>query len=177
MFLNTFNIFLTSNIMFRNMSKINSNNNITMNNNPIVSNLQNNIDELMITDYLDDIDNYSKLDVNTITDEKDIIVKSIIKENENKTMTEVKYNEDIFFNCFDEEILINNAIACDSISSSESLDDKNKIVTSYVFDNEDIRHNDIYPFEDEIYNVDKVKSNKSIIDRLGFIFSTTLNNN
>ena len=143
----------------------------------VINNYSHNINEMVIENYLDNIDKINKDDINILNNIEDenvvkkeeIVMENIIQEDKEN----LHYNEDIFFNCFDEDILINNAIACDSVSSSDSLDN-NKNVISYVFDNEDVRHNDIFPFEDEIYNVDKIKSNMGILDRLTFIFSTTI---
>lgn len=140
----------------------------------IINNYHHNINELIIENYLDDIGDPDRYTLNKIINEKidnkeDVKMGNIIQDDKEN----LHYNEDIFFNCFDEDILINNAIACDSISSSDSLEN-NKNVISYVFDNEDVRRNDIFPFEDEIYNIDKIKSDRGILNRLTFIFSTTI---
>jgi len=224
--------------MFPSKNKINSNDNIDMDKH-IIINSQNNIQDIIIYDFMDNLENYlpdeifkiantvSQIEMDIFIDEDvnsssednhEAIVDSVhtsddeisehgsIKEynyetieEENHELIEVKncisensinysknmdielnntmsrddscnINKDIFFHCFDEEISINNAIACNKLESS-SENNFNEIVTSYVFENENLKREDIYPFE-EIYDYDKNKT--SLTNKFKLIFESAI---
>jgi len=136
----------------------------TINNNIILksnynhnSNIINKIESLIIHDFMDNPepkcfisntlitlnDSYSNLNdfnnnTNGTNDTNDT----------NDTKISVPTN---FFECFDENLSINNAIVCDKLDPN----------ASYMFETEDLRKNDIYPFEDGVYNLNKKKSTRS----------------
>ena len=84
-----------------------------------------------------------------------------------------------FFECFDEELSINNTIPCDNIHISDQHCNKNlnELTTSYVFENCDIKKRDIDPFLYEENQLEKIKNKKHrrLNGKLGIIaFSTAL---
>jgi hypothetical protein len=134
------------------------NNNITLKSSyDNQSNIINKIENLIVHDFIDDPNRHSSYKNNSS------IISSNINENIklDKTSSLPKSNENLkisvptnFFECFDENLSINNAIVCDKFDPN----------TSYVFESEDMRKNDIYPFEDGIYNIHTKKSTKSRIN-------------
>ena len=105
-----------------------------------------------------------------------------------------------FFDCFNDEISINNSIVCDnnninSINSnnsnncdncdncdnsdnSNSSDNSNnsshnnklnELTTSYMFENEDLKKVDVYPFDDDINMYEKNKKTKTVTGRISVI--------
>ena len=75
-----------------------------------------------------------------------------------------------FFQCFDEEISINNAVLCNKLNGSDHYDSKlNELTTSYMFDNEDLKKADVFPFDEGIHLCEKSKKNKNLLGRVGVI--------
>lgn len=131
------------------------------------SNIINKIESLIVHDFIDNPDYYSSKnnsisyksqddDNNKIqSDEIHISINksSIIENVENTNKIKITPTNSLslsvphnFFECFNDDTSINNAIVCD------------KLTTNYVFDNENIK-DDIVPFEESIY--DKTKTNNS----------------
>lgn len=123
------------------------------------SNIINKIESLIVHDFIDKPEYYShsnssnsmiKTDTginNTIDVDNTIKPTNIEKKVEttptNSLALSVPHS---FFECFNDNTSINNAIACD------------KLTTNYVFDNETFK-DDILPFEESVY--DKKKVNRS----------------
>lgn len=123
----------------------------TINNNIILesnyghkSNIINKIESMIVHDYIDDPKKHSSCKESSVLPPLQL---------QQPLKISVPTN---FFECFDENLSINNAIVCDKVD----------INASYMFDNEDLRKNDIYPFEDGLYNHNKKKSTRS---RVGII--------
>ena len=75
-----------------------------------------------------------------------------------------------FFQCFDEEISINNAVLCNKLNDSDHSDSKlNELTTSYMFDNEDLKKTDVFPFDEGMHVYEKSKKNKNLMGRVGVI--------
>ena len=82
----------------------------------------------------------------------DIDTKENITENNKDVIIDIDKLSDSsltpsnsFFDCYNEENSVNNVIACNTIHSIQNSH-INEMATSYMFDNEDLRTNDIYPF-------------------------------
>lgn len=76
-----------------------------------------------------------------------------------------------FFDCFNEETSVNNVIACDTIHDRKNI---NEMTTSYMFESEDMRKNDIYPFANGNYNYIKINKPKGWLESLGIITTSAM---
>lgn len=105
------------------------------------------VEEYIIIDYKDDITDRI---INNFLDDPD------------------KYKPNNFFECFDEETSINNTIACNNLNGQPEL------TTSYVFDNEDLKKDEMFPFDDDIYDAEKMdrRKPKHIVSRFGIIMAS-----
>ena len=82
-----------------------------------------------------------------------------------------------FFDCFNEELSINNTIACDNLNvDNDSNESINELTTSYVFDNCDLKKKrEIDPFINEEYTIENYKNKKKKNNTFGLVaFSTAL---
>lgn len=128
--------------------------------------------------------------IETITEESNEIKKLDVPDCENNDDTrsessEEKHNNNItyafspnyetfrsdsFFECFNNELSINNSIACNTVSNTNTYDTKlNELTTSYMFDNEDLKKTDVFPFDDGINGYDKPIKPKNVMGRAGVI--------
>lgn len=96
--------------------------------------------------------------------QKDVIIEiSNIPENKDNN----RNNHNNFFDCFNEENSVNNVIACNTIHNKK----KYEMTTSYMFESEDLRKNDIYPFSQQ-----HMKKNRSRgwLESLGIITTSAI---
>lgn len=123
------------------------------------SNIINKIESLIVHDFIDKPEYYSQsnssnsiIKINNTSDVEstikpiDIIVNNDKKAEITPTNSLSLSVPHSFFECFNDNTSINNAIACD------------KLTTNYVFENEPFK-DDIMPFEESVY--DKKKASKS----------------
>lgn len=129
------------------------------------SNIINKIESLIVHDFIENPAYYSSSNssnsiIKTDTDSNNTVSNNTVSENETKPNNisvekkiEITPTNSLalsvphsFFDCFNDNTSINNAIACD------------KLTTNYVFDNETFK-DDILPFEESVY--DKKKVNRS----------------
>lgn len=137
----------------------------TINNNIILksnyehkSNIINKIESMIVHDYIDDPQKHNSSSCKNINDSSVATSQNSLSSQPAQSPLKISSLNvpTNFFECFDENLSINNAIVCDKVD----------INASYMFDNEDLRKNDIYPFEDGLYNFNKKKSARS---RVGII--------
>jgi hypothetical protein len=83
-----------------------------------------------------------------------------------------KTNE--FFDCFNEENSVNNVIVCNTIHNKKNNQNIYELTTSYMFENEDLRKNDIYPFANGTYNYKKTDKPKGWLESLGMITTSAM---
>ena len=158
------------------------------NNNPV--NEQNDDDQLNEQnddDQLNEQNNNNQLneqnDCAPLDNQKDHI--QLIEENDNEQSsndtTEVfssGENSEIFFECFNDELCINNSIPCNDVQFDNSIDKTkiNEMTASYMFETEDLKKNDVYPFDDYIFNMKKQKAKKpkSTLGRISVIVSSAM---
>lgn len=147
------NTFDNSNIIYQ----------VHINNN---SNIINKIESLIVHDFIDKPEYYSNssnsiiktyidnnstnsviestINSNNIIISNDIFIKNSDSSPTNSLTLSVPHS---FFECFNDNTSINNAIACD------------KLTTNYVFDNENFK-DDIIPFEESVYDKKKVSRSR-----------------
>ncbi|ARF09667.1 hypothetical protein Indivirus_2_46 [Indivirus ILV1] len=120
--------------------------------------------------YSSQIPNESETDSSKISNE--IIEMNIYTENPNDVVINIdKIKPNNFFDCFNEENSVNNVISCDTIHNRKNL---HELTTSYMFESEDLRKNDIYPFANGNYNYTKVPSSKGWLENLGIITASAM---
>ena len=130
------------------------------------SNIINKIESLIVHDFIDNHEYYSNnnssnssnsmIKINTEINNTISEIETVIELNElysekklettptNSLTLSVPHS---FFECFNDNTSINNAIACD------------KLTTNYVFDNETFK-DDISPFEESVYDKKKVSRSR-----------------
>ena len=116
-----------------------------------------NIDTNINTDINTDINRNINTNINTDIN-TDIIINIDL-------ISSVK--SDTFFDCFNEENSVNNVIACDSVHNKSD-----QLTTSYMFENEDLRKNDIYPFANGYYK--KPERKKGWLESLGMVTTSAM---
>lgn len=93
--------------------------------------------------------------------QKDVIIEiSNIPDDKNN-------NHNNFFNCFNEENSVNNVIACNTFHNKKN----NEMTTSYMFESEDLRKNDIYPFSQQCM---KKNRSRGWLESLGIITTSAI---
>ena len=75
------------------------------------------------------------------------------------SLSRVMILSESFFECFDDITCINNTIPCETIGINNNTQKLGKLATSYMFDNEDLKKDDVYPFDNWEYEM-KIKSKK-----------------
>ena len=83
-------------------------------------------------------------------------------------------NTNEFFDCFNEENSVNNVIVCNTIHNKKNNQNIYELTTSYMFENEDLRKNDIYPFANGTYNYKKTDKPKGWLESLGMITTSAM---
>ena len=153
--------------IINNENAVNVNIVYNINNDMNCDNDNNDID--IITNEISDVDIITN-DINEISEINAENYDALI---DNYPSNDIKFNNigsASFFQCFDEELSINNVVSCNQLNNSSDYDSKlNELTTSYMFDNEDFKKTDVFPFDEGINSYEKPKKNKNFMGRLGVI--------
>jgi hypothetical protein len=123
-----------------------------------ISNINYNLDSTLIEDYLSQIILTSCEKTNKINNSQYLYLNPVLQIS---NINDKSSND--FFKCFNNDISINNSIIENKYISRE-------LATSYMFDNEDIKKDDIYPFEEDyIIYEKKNKKSKTLLGKIGNI--------
>lgn len=133
-----------------------------------------NIDDDIVSNYLD-----NEIDIPLESNNQiNVLLESSVKEINTKDKLESKSADifggyDNFFSYYDDDISINNAIACHNkdINCKDNID--NNIEVSSLFEQDSNNNDDSYPFDihdANVYDVDKIKHKKQKnMDRFGMV--------
>lgn len=120
---------------------------------------------IIVEDFLDNIDEYNNAKFKQINNH------NLEQSNEHAiNNNELENESNNFFECFNDDVCINNVIPCDEEKTKE-------LTTSYVFDVEDLKKKDIDQFDNMDFDIEKPKSKKikkNVINRLGVSIVSTI---
>lgn len=135
----------------------------------------NKIKDNIIDDFIDRKDKKPSIKETNTQENKPVLIPEInnITDNPNDVILNISVdnNHNKFFDCFNEENSVNNVIVCNNTELNHEL------ATSYMFDAEDLRKNDIDPFYNQTYKMKEVKQKnkqKGWLESLGIITTSAI---